>query len=261
MTWVKIDDGFFLHPKAIAAGRDGRDIFLAAICWSNQQMTDGIVPAHTLPLIAALAGVADYDQAAQKLCDAGLWANHVEGWEIHQFLDHQQSKEQREEWLKKDRERKKAARDAKRMQEDQRNLPQTSTRTPPGIQTDSALESSSRGLFHSSSIPSSSSSGPLSSAAEPAAETTDDEDRASRAIEELGRADHTKALADGVAIRNKQAHLEECIRRRNTDRSAAIGLATQHPDWDHQRIAGHILDPEAEKRKAARARIDKALGA
>ena len=142
MAWIKLDDGFFLHPKAIAAGRDARDVYLAALCWSNQQMTDGIIPAHTLPLIAALAGVADYDAAASRLVEVQLWHNHVDGWEVHGFLERQQAREQREEWLQRDRERKKAARDAKKAQQVPEIVQPESKRNPDGIQKMSALESS-----------------------------------------------------------------------------------------------------------------------
>lgn len=114
MGWVKLDDGFFLNAKALAAGRDGRDVYLASLCWSSQQLTDGIVPAHTLPIIGALCGVTDIDQAASRLVDVGLWENHVDGWIIHDYLDWQQSKEDREEWLRRDRERKRRAREAAR---------------------------------------------------------------------------------------------------------------------------------------------------
>lgn len=133
MAWVKLDDGFFLHPKAIAAGRDARDVYLAALCWSNQQMTDGVIPAHTLPLIAALAGVADYDAAASKLVEVQLWHNHVEGWEVHGFLERQQAREQREEWLQRDR----SARRRHEMHGKHSRSPKSSSRNPSGIQTDS----------------------------------------------------------------------------------------------------------------------------
>jgi len=115
MTWVKLDDAFFLHPKAIAAGRDGRDVYLAALCYANQQLTDGVIPAHALPLIGTLAGVVDYDAAATRLVECRLWTNHVQGWEIHGYLERQQSKEQREEWLAKDRDKKRKQREAKKL--------------------------------------------------------------------------------------------------------------------------------------------------
>lgn len=260
MAWVKLDDGFYLHPKAIAAGRDGRDIFVTALCWSNQQMTDGVIPAHTLPLIAALAGVADYDNAATRLVEVGLWHNHVEGWEIHQFLDSQQSRQQREEWLRRDRERKQQARDARKDNQEPEIVRPESVRNPNGIHDLSALEKSkSKSSSKSSSnTPPSSSSGP--STTQPETQQTTDDDRTRTIIELLGQADHAKAIADGVTIRNKPKHLEACIQARHIDAPAAQRLATEHPDWTPTQIASHIQDPDAARKAERRARIDKALG-
>ena len=42
MSWVKIDDQFFMHPKVIAAGRDARDLYLAALTYTAGQLTDRI---------------------------------------------------------------------------------------------------------------------------------------------------------------------------------------------------------------------------
>ena len=69
MGWVKLDVGFFLHPKAIAAGRDGRDLFLAALCWSAQQVTDGLIPPSVVPMLGLLAGTTDADAAASRGTD------------------------------------------------------------------------------------------------------------------------------------------------------------------------------------------------
>lgn len=172
MGWVKLDDGFFLHPKAVAAGRDGRDLFLTALCWSNQQMTDGVVPAHTLPIISALSGVADYDQAASRLVEVGLWETHVDGWAVHDFLGFQQSRSEREEWLAKDRERKRRARDLKRAETAQ-PVVTASARIPNGIHEKSALEKSKS---KSKSIPPSSSSSAAPENALKSAVSDDDDD-------------------------------------------------------------------------------------
>lgn len=133
MAWVKLDDGFFLHPKALGAGRDARVLYLAALCWSNQQQTDGVIPAHALPLIAGLAGVADSDQAASRLCETALWDPHVDGWRIHDFLAYQQSKEDREEWKERERERKQKARDARKRTQVPESVREVSARNPPGV--------------------------------------------------------------------------------------------------------------------------------
>ncbi len=263
MAWVKLDDGFYLHPKAIAAGRDGRDIFVTALCWSNQQMTDGVIPAHTLPLIAALAGVADYDTAASRLVEVGLWHNHVEGWEIHQFLESQQSREQREEWLRRDRERKQAARDARKATQVPENVRPESERNLSGIHELSALEKSkSKSKSKSSSkSSSSSSSGPLDNGGPNADPTTDDDRQViNEVIRLLGEADHTRAKADGVRIANPSSHRDTCIRNRWPDATQAHQLHTDHPDWTPSQIAAHIQDPDAARKAERRARIDKALG-
>lgn len=129
MGWIKLDENFFLHRKAVAAGRDGRDLFIAALCWSNQQRTDGVIPAPMLAIIGALAGVPDVERAASTLVDVGLWRNDVDGWVAHDFLEYQQSRESREAWLEKDRDRKRAARDAK-LAEALANVAPMAPRTP-----------------------------------------------------------------------------------------------------------------------------------
>jgi hypothetical protein len=143
--WLRLDDGFFLHPKALAAGRDGRDVFLAAVCYSNQQQTDGVIPAHSLALVAGLAGVADAEQAASRLVEVGLWHNHVEGWEIHDFLEHQQSKEEREEWKKKERDRKRRERESRKANEVPETVHAESPRNPGSVQPLSEVRSEVKG--------------------------------------------------------------------------------------------------------------------
>jgi hypothetical protein len=100
-VWVKIDDGFHRHPKARAAGKDGRALFVASLCSSSAAKADGYVPAHDLPVIAAEAEVRAKPTAA-RLVDVGLWHGpdhdcpHCDqptgpGWMIHDFLVYQPS--------------------------------------------------------------------------------------------------------------------------------------------------------------------------
>lgn len=72
MAWVKVDDRFFDHPKARAAGKDGRALFLAGLCHSADQLTDGLISTHDLALIAAKAEVRPRATPA-LLVDIGLW--------------------------------------------------------------------------------------------------------------------------------------------------------------------------------------------
>lgn len=218
MGWVKLDDGFFLHPKAVAAGRDGRDLFLTALCWSNQQMTDGAIPAHTLPIIGALSGVPDYDQAATRLVEVGLWENDVDGWVLHDFHGWQQSRAEREEWLAKDRERKRRARELKRTETAQR-VPTASARTPDGIHEDSALEKSNRSR---SRIPTSSSSSAAPESAPKPAPGTDDDDELKRRVREVTDAIGTRRASRTTPRSNPQGLLATCKRNALTELGADV---------------------------------------
>jgi hypothetical protein len=94
MAWVKIDDQFFMHPKVIAAGRDARDLYLAALTYTAGQLTDGFVPAGALPLIAAMAGVPDAADLAARLVDVRLWEPTAGGYNIHDYHEYNPSAEQ-----------------------------------------------------------------------------------------------------------------------------------------------------------------------
>ena len=84
--WAKIDDQFFDHPKARAAGKDGRALFMAGLCWSAGQLTDGFIAITDLSLIAAKAGVRGAF-TARELVNVGLWEKTIGGWRIHDYAD------------------------------------------------------------------------------------------------------------------------------------------------------------------------------
>lgn len=114
MPWAQLDDEFFRHPKARAAGKDGRALYLAALCYSASQLTDGFVPHNALAVIAAEAEVRP--SLARRLVDVGFWheAGHGckacpqpqgDGWVIHDYLERQTSRAEveakRAEWRDK----------------------------------------------------------------------------------------------------------------------------------------------------------------
>lgn len=109
MTWVKLDDQFFRHPKARIAGRNGRELFLAGLCYCAAQLTDGFIPdAMTRPLLAE----AEVPFATVAVLVAvGLWEPTEGGHRVHDFLEYQPSADR----VKAERE---AARIRKRRQRD-----------------------------------------------------------------------------------------------------------------------------------------------
>lgn len=88
--WIRWDVGYFRNPKARALGKDGRALHLASSCWSADNLTDGHVPAHMLPMLCAEAEVRP--ATAKTLVSVGVWIVEEDGWTIHDFLEHNKSK-------------------------------------------------------------------------------------------------------------------------------------------------------------------------
>lgn len=92
MAWVKVDDQFFVNRKARAVGLEGRALFLASVCYCAMQMNDGVFPAGDLEVVAAMAGVPQ--DIGVRLVATGLWHVTEDGYEVHQYLEHNPSREQ-----------------------------------------------------------------------------------------------------------------------------------------------------------------------
>ena len=46
MPWVKLDDTFWMHPRATCAGNAGAGIFTRMLSYCGCYLTDGLVPEH-----------------------------------------------------------------------------------------------------------------------------------------------------------------------------------------------------------------------
>lgn len=84
VTWVKLDDQFFLNPKSVSAGKDGRALYLAGLCYCASQLTDGFIATKALPMVAASAGVKI--SQARVLEQFGLWEEGIGGFWVHDYL-------------------------------------------------------------------------------------------------------------------------------------------------------------------------------
>ena len=87
MAWIKLDDGFFLHPKAIAAGRDARALFIAAACRANRDDTDGRLDQAAMAAAGQEAGIdsADVARLADRLACLGMLLAVDDGWVINDW--------------------------------------------------------------------------------------------------------------------------------------------------------------------------------
>ncbi len=98
MPWVRIDDGFWSHPKVMAAGLEATGLFVRALSWSCQQLTDGKIPKNMMP---ALGGGARTKKLEAKLSEVALWVDEGGHYHVPDFLEYNKS---REEVLKKRKE-------------------------------------------------------------------------------------------------------------------------------------------------------------
>lgn len=82
--WVRLDIDYFHNPKVLTAGRDGRDLHLASICWVGRYLTDGHIPAQAVRAIMHDAGVTH--AAVDAVVAARLWTPNGDGYELHDFV-------------------------------------------------------------------------------------------------------------------------------------------------------------------------------
>lgn len=104
MPWFKIDDGFHCHPKVLEAGNEAVGLYARCGSWVAQQLTNGFVPRS----IALLYGSSKLTEA---LVQAGLWVAADGGWQMHDYLLYNPSKDQVEADRASNAERQKRARD------------------------------------------------------------------------------------------------------------------------------------------------------
>ncbi len=93
MAWLKIDDQYFFNRKVLRAGKDARDLHLASMAHCAGQLSDGAIDRESLGLLGAMAIVQDAEASAAKLVEVGLWDIDGEGWQIHDYLDYNPTRE------------------------------------------------------------------------------------------------------------------------------------------------------------------------
>jgi len=89
MTWFKIDDSFYDHPKVFDAPDCAVALWVRAGCWSARNLTDGRIPAG---LPGRLCD--DPIKAVSELLERGLWEDNGTGYVFRNWLEYQPSKEE-----------------------------------------------------------------------------------------------------------------------------------------------------------------------
>lgn len=97
-AWVRLDDAWLHNPKVRKAGLFGRALYLAAICYSHRQNSDGEIDADVIDLLAAEAGLTmeQANEAATRLMEVGLFDRRASGWHVHDYEEAQDTKAERD---------------------------------------------------------------------------------------------------------------------------------------------------------------------
>jgi hypothetical protein len=116
MAWVRLDDAITEHPKVLDAGPLALALHVAALCFANRHLTDGFIHRRKVATLFDFSEVAEIEESdlgrlderrvaawrvdphvlASQLESAGLWEWDDEqgGWQIHDYLEYQPSREQ-----------------------------------------------------------------------------------------------------------------------------------------------------------------------
>ena len=105
MTWFKVDDAFWAHPKTLALSDAAVALWVRAGSYCAQHLTDGAVPASALWMMRSDEFVA------HDLVAAGLWKQTPTGYLFHDWAKYQPTRESIEAEREAGRERQRASRE------------------------------------------------------------------------------------------------------------------------------------------------------
>jgi len=123
VTWFKVDDGFWSHPKTAALSDAALAMWVRAGAYSCQHLTDGFISPAMLRMLGERGSV-------DELVEAGLWEVAPGGWQFHDWSEYQETGEavKRRREQARDRQRRSRVQREKKRLESHSNPPPV---TPP----------------------------------------------------------------------------------------------------------------------------------
>ena len=88
MPWTKLDDGFYLNPKVAGLTDGAYRLYIQALNYSCDQLTDGEIRTPILNMLIS-GSPATVKKRAAELVEAGLWVKSPRGWVINDFAEYQ----------------------------------------------------------------------------------------------------------------------------------------------------------------------------
>ena len=123
MTWFRVDDGFYSHPKTLASSLAASGLWVRAGAWVGQHLNDGLVPNDALRTISP-ATPTTTTRLAHELVRTGLWIDVPGiGYEFHDWhalnptreqvlADRERARKRQDEWRRRRREEREQSQDA-----------------------------------------------------------------------------------------------------------------------------------------------------
>lgn len=117
MPWGRLDDTLYDHEKVEAIEPGMRrlaalGLWTLANSWCNRKLTDGAIPASRPSRLADDVDPAEVADLTDALVDAELWERRPDGFQVHDFLEYNDSREEVLERRRLDAERARARRRA-----------------------------------------------------------------------------------------------------------------------------------------------------
>lgn len=94
MAWIYLDDQFPDHPKVVTAGGDAGWLFVCGLAYCRRQGTSGAIPKG---LVSRLSDRRAPTKLAKLLVEVGLWEDHGDHFQVHDYDDWNRSHESRSE--------------------------------------------------------------------------------------------------------------------------------------------------------------------
>lgn len=91
--YVQLVNGFYSNDKVQELSRSGHMDAIGAFCmaltYCGDHLTDGFIPRRTMRFV-----IGATDEQLQALCDVGMLEEIEEGWLIHDYTEHNRTREQ-----------------------------------------------------------------------------------------------------------------------------------------------------------------------
>jgi hypothetical protein len=130
MSWFKVDDSFYDHPKFLDVPNAAIGLWAKAGAWCGKHLTDGVIPATQVKLFKGT------NSQINALISAHIWIedrseNGAKVYRFHDWNDYQPTREQKLKEREESAERQRKSRERKRAEQAQReNVTRDSHVTP-----------------------------------------------------------------------------------------------------------------------------------